>query len=376
MLESQWLTIALYPGFIQGFFLVFLLYRKKQANQEAVKWLIWLLSVISVLMLLRVIYQPRFFREFAEIILLPDVILFLTGPFIFLFTRALLRMDPIQWPRILWHFVPAFIHVFVVNTFLGLNMKGHINILSWEQLTICFHLIELSAIISLALYLKASWRTFSQYQEAFHQKYAAPFIGRFLQLFFLSGQILLFVWFLSLAFKVVRAENTYLVYTLFWVSLVVVIYLLAYKLLQDARLLSLPGLQISKALSTEQIDADQLTALNTFMASQRPYLNPDIKIGDLADSMDLPKHELSRLINQGTGMNFFDFINSYRIRAFIASYEGSLDNQVTFLELAYASGFNSKSAFNRAFRKETGKSPSQYFTTNSLSQAPQNISEN
>ena len=56
----------------------------------------------------------------------------------------------------------------------------------------------------------------------------------------------------------------------------------------------------------------------------------------------------------------FDFINGYRIREFIALRQDKRNNHLNILELAYQSGFNSKSAFNRAFRKEMGQSPSMY----------------
>lgn len=98
------------------------------------------------------------------------------------------------------------------------------------------------------------------------------------------------------------------------------------------------------------------------MAREKPYLNPEIKIGELADELDLPKHQLSRLINLGFGKNFFDFVNGYRVREFIRLRQEDGSVSYNTLELAFQSGFNSKSAFNRAFRKEIGKSPRDYFT--------------
>ena len=362
MIENTWLEIALYPGCIQGFFLAYLLQRKKQSNREAVRYFNALLLTLSILMLLRVSYQPSFFKTFAEIILLPDVILFLAGPFIFLFTRALLRLEP-QPKRIrLLHFVPAMIHVSVVNTFLGLHLKGILTYLSMRQVFIGFLWIEAAAMLSLGIYLCLSLHTYYRYREAFFEKYAAPFLGRFLRVFFVAGLVLLTFWMAGFAYKLNHAQNDYHIYTLFWVLLVAAIYLLAFKILTTPSILELPKLLDNKQPDYDSLSPSALQELEQYMAREKPYLNPEIKIGELADELDLPKHQLSRLINLGFGKNFFDFVNGYRVREFIRLRQEDGSVSYNTLELAFQSGFNSKSAFNRAFRKEIGKSPRDYFT--------------
>ncbi|NJO89382.1 MAG: helix-turn-helix transcriptional regulator, partial [Chloroflexia bacterium] len=59
---------------------------------------------------------------------------------------------------------------------------------------------------------------------------------------------------------------------------------------------------------------------------------------------------------------FSDYINSYRIEAFIKTVKSKPDDGDTYLSIAYNVGFNSKSSFNRAFKKHTGFTPSEYFS--------------
>ena len=105
------------------------------------------------------------------------------------------------------------------------------------------------------------------------------------------------------------------------------------------------------------------------MLHHKPFLLPEIKIGDLASQLDLPQAELSRRINQGYQKNFFDFINTYRVREFIQLRQQPDYAQRNTLELAFQAGFNSKSAFNPAFARHTGQSPSAYRRSHSRGHA-------
>jgi AraC-like DNA-binding protein len=140
---------------------------------------------------------------------------------------------------------------------------------------------------------------------------------------------------------------------------------LGYRIFLNPEILDLPALKQLKETPIKKITTEEKDILISFMKDKKPYLNPELKIGDLALQMDMPKHELSRIINHGFGKNFFDFVNEYRVDTFIALKLNEKREQSNFLELAYQAGFNSKSAFNRAFHKATGLSPSQYFKKNS-----------
>lgn len=94
--------------------------------------------------------------------------------------------------------------------------------------------------------------------------------------------------------------------------------------------------------------------------AQRMYENPALTIADLAEKLGTHSKRVSQVINQGFGMNFNDFVNHYRVKALIGKFEQGEYTLVTFLGLALACGFNSKSTFNRAFKRETGVSPKEF----------------
>ncbi len=102
----------------------------------------------------------------------------------------------------------------------------------------------------------------------------------------------------------------------------------------------------------------ELNRLANHMQAQRPYLDAELSLQKLADGIGLPDKLVSQLINQHLGKHFFDYINEFRI----TEAKALLQNQpeLTVLEILYQVGFNSKSSFYTAFKKETGQTPTNY----------------
>ncbi len=97
-----------------------------------------------------------------------------------------------------------------------------------------------------------------------------------------------------------------------------------------------------------------------FMTNEKPYLQSDFKLIDLAKTLSLQPYLLSQVLNENLGQNFFEFVNSHRIEAAKQLMAEADWQRQTIMGIAFDVGFNSKSAFNRAFKKSTGTTPSAY----------------
>jgi AraC-like DNA-binding protein len=75
--------------------------------------------------------------------------------------------------------------------------------------------------------------------------------------------------------------------------------------------------------------------------------------------MGLPSYQLSRLINETFGRSFTDFVNEHRVREFVRRANAPEFASHSIYGIALDVGFNSKSSFNTAFKKFTGKTPSE-----------------
>lgn len=100
--------------------------------------------------------------------------------------------------------------------------------------------------------------------------------------------------------------------------------------------------------------------LNEFISSNKPFLDPDLSLKKLAQQIDINPNQLSQVINTQSNKNFFDYVNSLRIKELMRIMTDKKNKKFTILSLAYESGFNSKSTFNSSFKKLTGLTPSEY----------------
>ena len=103
-----------------------------------------------------------------------------------------------------------------------------------------------------------------------------------------------------------------------------------------------------------------ITGLDKKMNTDKPYLNADLTIDSLAESIDCTRHHLSQVINEQLGKSFYDYINQYRVEeAKQLLADPSRDNH-KIASIAFDAGFNSISTFNDVFKKLAGSTPSQF----------------
>ncbi|WP_121808133.1 ABC transporter permease [Mucilaginibacter kameinonensis] len=102
------------------------------------------------------------------------------------------------------------------------------------------------------------------------------------------------------------------------------------------------------------------TWLKRVLKANQYYLDPELSLRSLAEKLELHPNELSRIINTVLKKSFNDFINEYRVAEVIWKMQNPAFDHLTLLGIAFESGFNSKTTFNRAFKELTGKSPAEY----------------
>jgi len=115
----------------------------------------------------------------------------------------------------------------------------------------------------------------------------------------------------------------------------------------------------SSTLSRED-SKKYIDILQRSMDLDRLFLNPNLTIKDLSDHLGIQSRHISQVINQELNKNFYDFVNFYRVEDSKQKIPDPKYQNLTLIGIATESGFKSGSAFNMAFKKHTGKTPSAF----------------
>lgn len=103
-----------------------------------------------------------------------------------------------------------------------------------------------------------------------------------------------------------------------------------------------------------------LKRLDHEMRQNRPYVNPNLKIADLAEAIGTTAHALSYVFNQYLQRSYYDYVNEFRVEEFKRQVEKKGVDKYTLSALAAECGFNSRATFFRYFKKVTGITPNDY----------------
>lgn len=107
---------------------------------------------------------------------------------------------------------------------------------------------------------------------------------------------------------------------------------------------------------TEEIRARIIELMHT----EKPYLKMDYTLTEMARDLKVVPNMLSMVINSKLNCSFPEYVNSLRIKTAIELLKKAGKNNLTIEAIAYESGFNNRTSFYTAFKKETGKRPSEY----------------
>jgi len=372
-----WSIIILF-GAAQGLFLAVYLFTKPQ-NRDANKWLALLLTVISLHLVEYAADIAGATLQYPIFIAITYPLLFCMGPFYYIYCRYLLDKNYSTNFKSVLHFLPSLVVLLMmlpfysmaneakINFITGLSANGIMKIPTGQLVFMGAHVIQT------VTYIFAAYKFIGKKEEELKNFSSDVFVLKKLKwlnafsLYFAIYFLLYFILVVLLSF--INSFQIQLDYILLLITSLS-IYAIGYSAISNPEIFkAIPEFELQsfelneKAAPGEPRNSnrfpEQKEKLLQYMDSNKPYLKSDLKISELADSLAVPYYQLSQLINDEFLVNFYDFINKYRVEEAKKLLIEDRNNY-KILAIAYEVGFNSKATFNRVFKKFTGLTPSEF----------------
>lgn len=353
-------------GGLQGVFLVVALHRSFKDKNVDKQWLLWFLGLITITLLGRLMYlYPEAIDQRLPI--LTDLILYLYGPFYYFFVKSTFHntsVGPMNAARTWIHFIPAILHLLLTVPIFLISIDQYITYLQGGRLFIYFVVIMVVAFAHNLYYWDKANRLMGALEKQFDGtriRFSADYI--YLIKWWYLSVIICFG--LVIGWYFISFEVASLLYQLNWIAASWMTYALGYFVLRKPETFGdiVVDIKSQKALSDkEKKQIEQLASNLVFqLEEKRIFLDPEISLLSLAKALDTNNVLLSKTINQHFNMGFYDLINTYRVKEFIRLVQDPSTNHFTYFALSLQAGFNSKTSFNKYFKKVTKQTPKEYF---------------
>ncbi len=354
-----------YFGFLQSLFLLFIFMLSAKVRKKVNGYIVFLTFLLTVGLIGRIIHITGLSDSEFRFISLSEFATLFFGSTIYLFTRSSLlgeKPGTKDW----LHFIPGVVYSLAVTVCFLLPREWAISMRPTREtlFTMITTFITFGLTVNIAYYL-ASVRLFFNFQKQLKHEVSYSVKFRFFQNFLIALGLCFLCWivvfFISL-FGDQMTERT--AREFIWLGIAFIILFIAYYGIREPDLYQVASLLPSKKYAQSKLsikDLDLLKSrLDQLMEEKKPYLNRKLLKAELAEMLGISNPEMARLLNEKVGMNFFEYVNYYRIKEFIELAKTDKAKTLTFFGLAQEAGFNSKTTFNKSFKNLMGTSPKEY----------------
>ncbi len=373
------ISLIVILGVIQGLILSIILLQFKNKKSNLYISLFVLFASISISGAF--IYKTNLFFLIPHMIRINEPFRFLLAPFFYFYIKSLITINFKFKKKYFLHFIPFILNVIYFIPFYTESAQDKIQYFidqkyssNKSNMVLENQVLLILVLISIVIYIIIININIKKHEQNIKENFSSIekinllWIKKFSFFFLIIGillSIIMFFWIFVFTFKEFNRLTPVIVsFT---------IYVLAYRAIKqpeifksnidtentDEKTLIEKNKTKKLVISDNKID-EYYDRLINFMKKEKPYLNEELTLPQLAENLKIPIRYLSDVINEKSGFNFYFFINKYRVEEVKELFIRSKDKDISVLDLAFEAGFNSKSTFNAIFKQFTNMTPTEF----------------
>jgi len=320
-----------------------------------------------------ILYSTDFYTKYVHLYAVLDVFALMFFPLMFLYLRNYLYRDIKNPGRQFFHFLPAILYLLVLMPFF--LQSGDAKLKMFEEgfplwYRIAQSVFNIIIILQGIFYSIFCLREIHRFQY-FRKKHLSQFqlaTLRWLRMFVLINVVL---WMFGTTGAILDLLGIRLfidLFKIFYAGLSLFTIILAIFTIKRPELFSesedIINLVRHNKTSGPKTSSDQnkedFEVLSQFIEREKPYLKNDLKMQDLVESTGITYKRISEVFNKNFNKTFYEVMNEYRLEEAKVLINKGFHRDYTISHLAEKAGFNSKTTFNRIFKKYTNQTPSDY----------------
>ena len=363
------LGILYWAGIFIAFFSSFLILGKREKKTQDFLLAIWFL-IIGVHLIFFVLLRSDGYLKYPYLIGYELLFPFMHGPMLYLYILSVTGRNPGKKNWLL-NWIPVLMIYMILFQFLMLSPQNRMVVYQnkgrgYEVLS---DVIKVLMNVSGVLYVSLCLFAIKKYKRKISDQYSnTEKINLNWSYYLITGIALIWI--------AVIMRNDILIFSM----VVLFILVAAYFGISRVGILDLPvtvGIEAETKAENEFVKyqknspGDEVIQtvyekLVERMAHEKLYKDSELNLNHVAELLDIHPNILSQTINSVENKNFYDYINRHRVEEFKRIASLPENQKYTILSLAFESGFNSKTSFNRNFKKYMNCSPREFLKSQNL----------
>ena len=357
---------------IQGFLLILILLFQRKGNIFSNRLLALLILIPTSVLSDRFLTHIFFYRIFPHYLFISYGLWYLWAPVLYLYIKSSLYEDVVFRTKDVLHVIFFMMYLAVNSDYIFLNGGDKIKIIDdftgGSEVAFIYYAMPALLRIQTIVYLFFTGKLIYKYkvQESNGSKNKRVNQLYWLKFFFVSV-CLLQAYDVYFVIRVFTGPYNSIFKNIRLLITVVLNYSIAFAAIKYPEYLFPQfknGSDKYKSSKLSEKDLEKIkSALEKLMKEEKVFLNTELKLQDIAEKLSVSQHSISQTLSLRFGLNYYDYLNQFRIEEAKKILSSGDIERYTLLHVAHECGFNSKSSFNRAFKKMTGLTPSEFINS-------------